>query len=322
MAYKILFITDLHLRASKPVSRLDDDFAATLLAKIAQVRDMSEDADVVIMGGDIFDRPDAPHSVVIRAMREFKKFKIPVYTIVGNHDVYGYQGTTVGSTALGELFESGAVERLDFMEIPATKAGKPVRIYGLHAFNDTKWAVPAADDNECRILIAHKMLTDKPIPNTECHLVSDVAKLTNAHLVLSGDIHYPHNTVVNGIPFINPGSLGRLSIVDRDRVPQAAIITFDDYGNMELDIEPLKTRPSESLFNLKDYSNRMASEMHTKNFIKTYAQVVVSIKAEAHKIGDVLGNFLKENNIPGDVQITVNEYYNRAEKEILQEIKE
>ena len=51
----------IHLRAVRPISRRDDDFLASILHKIDQIREISENFDIVILGGDIFDRPDASH---------------------------------------------------------------------------------------------------------------------------------------------------------------------------------------------------------------------------------------------------------------------
>ena len=52
---RLLFATDLHLRATRPISRLDPDYLGTLLDKLEQIRVMSENVDLVLLGGDIFD---------------------------------------------------------------------------------------------------------------------------------------------------------------------------------------------------------------------------------------------------------------------------
>jgi DNA repair protein SbcD/Mre11 len=313
--FKIVFGTDLHLRATKPLSRLDDDFLETLLDKMDQVREYSKDADLVILGGDIFDRPDVPHSVVLKTIRTLSKFQVPLYTIVGNHDIFGYQGTTVDSTALGVLFESGCIKKLDVL---GPKEG--IDIYGLHAYDKTTWEVPPSSG--VKILVAHKMLTNKSIPNANCIMIKDVAMSTNADIILSGDIHYPHIEEINGKIFINPGSLARLSITDRYRYPQVSIITIEDSGEINHSTEPLNSRPAETLFDINAYSNRMASEAHTNQFVKTYVQMVVSVKAEAHRMEQSLEDLMEANNVPRNVRESVKKFYGRAEREILHEIKD
>ena len=318
MSLKILCVGDIHLRASAPVSRLDKDFLGTIIEKLEQIADMSDRFDMVILLGDVFDRPDVVHSVVIRAMRVFSMFKTPVYSVVGNHDVPGYQGADLTKSALGVLFESGVVKKLDSMHI------NNVSIYGLHAYDKTLWTVP--DSGSVKILVAHKMVTNNPFPDPDgrnsCHVIADVSKLTNADLILSGDIHYPHEVEIDNKLFLNPGSLARLSIADRDRHPQVAEITIEDSGEINHNFLALNSKPAEMLFDLKNYSQRMAAEAHTKGFVKTYAQVVLSVKAEAHLLAPALERFLAANGVEAKLHTSVLEYYDRAEKEVLAEIKD
>jgi len=312
----LTFFTDLHLRMTRPISRLDDDFLANLLAKVDVVREMANDSDAVILGGDIFDRPDVPHGVVVQAVRAFGKFDVPIYTVIGNHDVFGYQGATVESSAMGVLLESGVVRRLDSVNI------KGVNLYGLHAYDKTLWSVPEDNKETASILVAHKLLTNISSPGLRAHLLSDVAAETNADAILSGDIHSPHHEELDGVLFANPGSMARLSIVDRNRQPQAAEITVDDSGVISCEFIPIATRPAESLFDLKGYSSRIASEERARTFSKTYAQAIISVKGEAHKIAALLAEFLDKNNVDGALAEVVKAYYDRAEGEQLGEMKD
>ena len=316
MTIKLTFFTDLHLRLTRPISRLDDDFLANMLAKIDAVRDMSEGSDAVIIGGDIFDRPDVPHGVVVQAVRALGKFDVPIYTVIGNHDVFGYQGATVESSAMGVLLESGVVQKLECLNI------KGVNIYGLHAYDKTVWTVPEDSKEIASILVAHKMVTNIAAPGIRAYLLSDVAAETNADAILSGDIHASHHDEVDGVLFVNPGSMSRLSIVDRNRQPQAAEITIDEAGAINCEFIPIATRPAESLFDLKGYSSRVASEERARTFAKTYAQAVISVKGEAHRIASLLAEFLDKNNVDGALVEVVKSYYDRAEGEQLGDMKE
>lgn len=314
MSLKILAVGDIHLRATKPVSRLDQDYLGTAIRKIGQICEMSDNFDIVVLLGDVFDRPDAPHSVVFQAIRAFAQFKVPVYTIVGNHDVAGYQEQTLDRSALGILLESGVVKKLDSLVMNG------VAMYGLHAYDKTIWEVP--ESQSVKVLFAHKMLTNQPFPGDACHLISEVEPKTNANIIISGDIHYNHEVELNNKLFLNPGSLLRMSITDRDRSPQVVELTIEDGGEVNYNLTPLQYRPAESIFDLTNYSNRLASEMHTKDFVKTYAQAIISVKAEAHKIAEVLEKFLMENGVDAKLHTSVMGYYDRAEKEILAEMKD
>jgi DNA repair protein SbcD/Mre11 len=315
VSFKLVFATDLHFRATKPISRLDNDFFGSLLAKVDELRELSADADIVLLGGDIFDRPDVPHSVVIKVIRAFSKFKCPIYTVVGNHDVHGYQEVSVEASALGVMFENGVMNKLDILN-PC----RGIAIYGLHAYNENRWRVP--NTNDFKVLVAHKMITGVPIPNCDTILPSDVARETNANLILCGDIHTPFIEKHNGKTFVNPGSFARMSINDRERQPQAAVITIEDDGEVNIDLKTLCTRPAESVFDIKAYSQRMAQETHTKDFIRTYVQAIISVKAEADQVGTVLVKFLEDNGVEPKMRKTIEGYLLRAQKEVLKEIEE
>lgn len=317
MNLKICFVGDVHLRATRPVSRLDGDYLGTILDKINRIRILSEEAncDLVILAGDVVDRPDCPHSVVMKAIREFRKFKKPLYTIIGNHDVAGFNGSTLNTSALGTMLESGAIKRLDTLEING------VSIYALHAFDKTDWTVPESDGP--RVLVAHKMLLPMAIPGADCILIDDVAKTTNADIILSGDIHTNHLVQSNGKLFVNPGSLSRMSINDRDRLPQVAIVTVaDNPEDNDVEMHALTSKPSDMVFDLKNYSHRMISEAHTKDFVKSYAHVVISVKAETGKLGPALAEFMEKINLDDKSQECILSYYDRAEADVLKEIRD
>lgn len=314
MATKILFCTDFHFRAMRPIARIDEDFIEAQMKKLEHLAEVAKEADITVFGGDIFDRPDIPPSVVIRVMRMLTKFPSAPYTVIGNHDVYGYEGKSVDASAIGILLEQGSLKRLDYLELSQAV------LYGIHAFDKAHWRVDASDKK--KIIVAHKMITSNPIPNVDCILVNDVARVTNADVVLSGDIHHPHEVEVNNKLFVNPGSITRLSIIDRTRLPQAAMITITDDGDVEHEMVPVSSIPGDRVFNIKDYSAKVAAESHTKDFVKTYASVVISVKAEAHKIGDILARFIRENNITDEMGTMIKAYYVNAEKQTLKEVKE
>lgn len=314
MALKILFCTDIHLRAVKPLSRLDTDFLGSIIGKIEQVREISSGYDIVLLGGDIFDRPDASHGVVTRAINAFSKFKVPVYTVIGNHDIYGYNGQTIDKTAMGILLESGAVKKLDSLSIGG------VQILGLHAYDKETWEIPREGNRV--ILVVHKMITDRPFPGGSCILVSDVAAKTNADIILSGDIHYPHNVKIGEKLFINPGSLSRLSIADRNRHPQISELIFKDDGTFSHRFIKLECPPSEEIFDLEGYKDRVEEEEYSRDSISRYAEAVMSVKGSSHKMSEFIDKWCLDNNVKADLKEMVGFYHELAEKELLAEQKD
>ena len=56
---RILFFTDTHIRGTNPQNR-KDNFPETLYLKMEEVFDIAKknNVDILLHGGDIFDRPD------------------------------------------------------------------------------------------------------------------------------------------------------------------------------------------------------------------------------------------------------------------------
>ena len=310
---KLMFATDFHFRSMRPIARVDENFFEVQLAKLGHLAILSKGMNACLLGGDIFDRPDVGPGVIIKVMRELAKFKCPVYTVIGNHEVYGYEGQSIERSALGVLFEHGCINRLDYLGFPG------VHIYGVHAFDKPTWVVPEADEK--KIIVAHKMITNNPIPNVDCIMVDALAKVTNADVILSGDIHYPHTVEIGEKLFINTGSVSRMSISDRARLPQAIILTIDG-NDVSHKYVKIPAKLGADVFNMADYSAKIEAETHTKDFVKAYASVVFSVKAEAHMIADVLAKFMKDNNVSGNMQGMVNTYYKNAEVQVLKNSKE
>ena len=52
--------------------------------------------DFVLHGGDLFDRPDVSISIVSNFASILNNYKVPIYIVSGNHDIYGHNPNTLG----------------------------------------------------------------------------------------------------------------------------------------------------------------------------------------------------------------------------------
>lgn len=313
----VLFVTDLHLRATKPISRLDKNFIGTQLGKLQQVAELcvKHKVDFVVCGGDVFDEPNVPHSVVIKTVRAFSAFPCDVYSIVGNHDISGYSRTTEQSSAIGVLFAKGVLKRLEKLET------KDAVFFAMHCYDAENWAVERVP-GKTNVIVSHKPLTTLDIPQAQFIKVDDVAGVTNADLILSGDIHKPHHvTKYKNVAFVNPGSMTRMSVDDAERTPKVAIVRFAEGGFM-VDFEKLQVPPTDESFDMEAYGNRLALEKHSKEFVRAYVHEIKSVKAEAHDVGKVLISYMAESQAPTEVRGRVVNYLERAQKAVLQENEE
>ena len=65
--------------------------------------------DLILHGGDIFDRPDISPSLVRELVLILNNYSIPIYAVAGNHDIYGQNPLTINRTMLGLLDSIGLI---------------------------------------------------------------------------------------------------------------------------------------------------------------------------------------------------------------------
>lgn len=296
---KISFATDLHIRYSPPSSRLDREvFFDSLLKKINFIIEYSNsNSDILVFGGDIFDKPDIAHSLVINILKEFKKSTIPIYTIVGNHDIYGYQENSIFKSGIGVLFESGIIEKLDKLEFDDLIL-KGMHCYSEEVFND---AMPGKNN----ILFCHKPITNLSIPGGIP--IKKIAQNCNYNMIISGDIHIGHIENENEIKFINPGAILRSSIVEKDRTPQMVLIDTKNNSYKFIEIPHQK--------NVFDEKFDNAVNNITTNFIDNFVDNIFQIKKSSKTIEEVLLDYLKKNNIDNKIIENIKYYLQTSAEE-------
>ena len=108
---KIAVLGDLHLRFDKPRNR-KDTYYEDVKNKFVEFLSVCKNnqVDCIIQLGDFFDKPvlnnfeklfSDYHEVI-------KKYNIPIYALIGNHDTYKKDGDTYG-TAFGVFVDSGLI---------------------------------------------------------------------------------------------------------------------------------------------------------------------------------------------------------------------
>ena len=242
---KFLFFTDAHIRGNSPKSRMDN-FVETLKNKFMELVEVSntEKVDAVLFGGDLFERPDVSLSVVKEFLSIIKKFPLPIYSVIGNHDVFGQNPEVVGKTMLGILEETGIIEFLTSTpKIFTNNQGKAIQITGGHYFygvddvNKESYIVKEklADFS---IHIVHGFLLYRPFIKGIHHtLIDEISNKTKADITIAG--HYHSGFGIKKFDdkyFINPGAISRVSssISEIDRIPSYLIIDINENINIEL----------------------------------------------------------------------------------------
>jgi DNA repair exonuclease SbcCD nuclease subunit len=214
---KFLFFTDPHIRTISPRYR-KDNFYETILKKLEWVRETGEkhDVEAYICGGDWLDRPDIPYATLSGLAEVLSKFNKKIYTVLGNHDIYGYNPSTHIRTALSVLRASGLIHRLSQDPIILEDGGVKVGISGVdaHYFLDRNGRVSDYTDvkivpGATRIHVVHGFLAKKAWPEIPMTEIKSVIN-TNADILLTGHDHSGFGVhAENNRLICNPGALGR-----------------------------------------------------------------------------------------------------------------
>jgi hypothetical protein len=156
------------------------------------------------------------------------------------------------------------------------------------------------------------MITNTPIPGAIP--IPELVKVNKADIVLSGDMHSPHWVEHEGKMYINPGSMTRMSIADRDRMPQMVLITIFEDLSRDFRLIDIPCKPGKDAFDITAYEAMKEKDSRAQDFVKSYASNVMSVKTEAYRIGTGLNNFMNKGSVPDKIKGVVNRYYAAAEE--------
>lgn len=236
---RILFFTDTHIRGTTPRNRTDN-FYETLKRKFEEIGQIINEmnVDYVLHGGDWFDRPDISPAIVREFAVIIKNFNRPIYTIAGNHDIFGHNPQTISRTMLGILDGIGIIKLINYGEdIILEKDGIRLQLTGQSYNYDIDgdnyknyYIVKKRSDVHYAINIVHGMLLMKPFFEGMRYTLIDDIKETEADITLAGHYHSGFSTnMANGRYFVNPGSIVRVAntIGEMKRKPKVVIIEIE-----------------------------------------------------------------------------------------------
>ncbi|MCX8131922.1 MAG: metallophosphoesterase [Clostridia bacterium] len=237
---KFLFFTDTHIRGTTPKNR-KDNFYETLTNKFREIRDLSCEykVDYILHGGDWFDRPDVSPSIVREFAILIKEFNKPVFTVAGNHDIYGHNPDTVGRSMLGiiegigiiSLLKTGEDVILEKNNVKIQLSGSPY-YYDVDGENFRKYYITKKKPGvKYSINMVHGMLLQKPFYEGIHYTLIDDIRDTEADITLAGHYHNGFGVIRFGEKyFINTGSIVRVanSMGELKRRPKVAVIEMEE----------------------------------------------------------------------------------------------
>lgn len=257
---RFLYMTDPHAMGRSPETRVDD-YSSTIERKIKNFFEMGHDLKVDFFGcgGDWVNSAYTSQRYAKRLGKLIKDSSRDkeIFHIWGNHDVIGWNPTTIQDTSFGL-----AEEFLDNMTLlsrtPTYREykGRKIALTGVSSYaqldrdivkdevvveSRSRDYIVKDNQNLPWIHMVHGYLSPKPILDGIPHTVIEEMRGTKATITLTGHEHggFPVTQIDNGLVY-NPGALGRVfaSHVEMNRMPKYALCTIHDDGTPR--IEPIQ----------------------------------------------------------------------------------
>lgn len=248
---KLLFIGDTHFRRHSSRYRVDQ-FYENQINKLEQILKLgqAENAAGFVFLGDVFNTPREPYELTSDILARLRSSTIPSYTIMGNHDIIGYNLSTLRKSPLGILVKSGAMtlleKDLEFAEEKLVLKGiHYTSTYDEKAYNFNKY------ENYLRVVATHNMII--PQESAPFDFIHPDTIKTDANLVFCGHYHLPFDYIANNSAlrtrYINPGVPIRWTTNEASMSPKIAVLTWNapTYSVKYLHLEH---RPADQAFNL------------------------------------------------------------------------
>ena len=264
--FKILFMTDAHVKGVNPKTR-KDFFPDTIIGKCREIAQIAvdEQVDVIVDGGDLTDSGNCSPSVFSAALAPFVglakweehghgpsiKVPIPFIEVMGNHSVFGNNPDSYVDTNFIVAETSGSMtilkqgEQLDFYGyegIHVQIMGSPSTPFTDVLDNISEYMPVFTPGVDFPVNVVHGFLTDiawgSKIPHTR---IDDILQ-TEALITLTGHEHLGFGMIKrNGRYFINPGAVSRIraDFAEIARMPRVTILTLtkDADGNKLVDVK-------------------------------------------------------------------------------------
>ena len=217
-----ILMADPHIREEVPLCRKDDFWTAQwakwdFIAKLQRTHRCP-----VLCGGDVFDHWRVRPVVLSYALAHLPHWFM---TIVGQHDLPYHNFRLLEYSSMQVLVNAGAAELLTGIGI--LNWGQD---YKREKARVTEYNQCRLQFGKRRVMVAHRLVYDdkqqpEPFPGAKDSKGTSTARsMLRAFypydLILTGDNHLPFMTEYKGRLLVNPGSLMRTEIGQRDHVPQ------------------------------------------------------------------------------------------------------
>ena len=255
----IIFVGDLHLKGSSPISRVDD-YPTVILNKLETLINTAKSfsCDKIMLLGDVFDSHITTLPYLAKVINTFRKISdagIDVYTIVGNHDIKNNRMDSLDSSALGILISTGYL-----------KLAPRNLIIDDTSFNCFHYPEELTNNNEScySVCVAHRYYE---FGLSWDSLTSEDLKSLNYDAMILGHYHVPCDTLsIEDTLLYRPGSLSRSTSEPYNKLRTPRVLVFNCLNHKTVYVDIPCERADKIFTNVVEQSNQVCFSM--KDLVK------------------------------------------------------
>lgn len=255
-----VFVSDSHLHVRSDV-RTGDVLQDTLDKYDFVIDYCNRYNAVLLLGGDMFDKPTIPDSVKIRFCQTLKRLRTRCFAIEGNHDRLFNNREFKDRTSYGFFTEAGFWTDLDSID----------GVQYDNVFLTSQ--MPIITRGKPQIILFHGFLNREDGLNT--FRLDNIRTSEDACHILLGHLHEPMEDVnyTSKVRIIRPGSLLRDTRLEvHNRIPE--LVHLRVYGDVikSKKVPISVARPANEIFKTKEVTITESER------VRTYEEIIEKIK--------------------------------------------
>ena len=310
-----MIVGDLHLRASTPRNRTEEDFSEVCLGKMRQVFEIYNryDCGLLLQPGDFFSssKPNGKLLADLIMMMRFEdrscalRCGLNVLTIHGQHDLEYHTETSRKKSSLRVMEASGILHLID---TGSRYEYEDISVYGA-GFGQEVPEINPYDKAKYRILVSHVGVAESPLwPG---HDPVHPTKYAKAHpgfnLYVFGDDHRPFLVETSDCLLMNSGVLIRQNASEREKAhePKVIIMRISGFssGKLEADIFDvfLEISPAEKAFK----EDRVVDEEEGRQEISRLVELLKGDRKIGVSFADNLQTYFEKHGTEEEIRKVV-----------------
>ena len=288
----IIFVGDLHLKGSSPISRVDD-YPTVILNKLESLINTAKSfsCDKIMLLGDVFDSHITTLPYLAKVINTFRKISdagIDVYTIVGNHDIKNNRMDSLDSSALGILISTGYLKL----------APRNLTIDDT-SFNCFHYPEELTNNNEScySVCVAHRYYE---FGLSWDSLTSEDLKSLNYDAMIIGHYHVPCDTLsIEDTLLYRPGSLSRSTSEPYNKLRTPRVLVFNCLNHKTVYVDIPCERADKIFTNIVEQNNQVCFSM--KDLVKFITSSYTSSDLN-------IRDYFAKLDIPYDCRVKISDY--------------